>query len=139
MATKLLTDREVRNAKPRKKPYRLCDGDCLFLFVPPSGVRSWQFRYKRHGSTQTATLGRAAAMTLAEARVEADAARKLVAKGEHLTTVRRVEKAQRAIAAENTFESLAARWATYRARKEKRTPNYKAEVEAIDHGTTYRT
>ena len=44
------------------------DGDGLFLYVPPSGVMAWQFRYKLNGKHQTLTLGKLSAMGLAEAR-----------------------------------------------------------------------
>ena len=75
MPRHLLSDRHVRTAKPRAKPYRKADGDGLFLYVPPSGVASWQYRYRLHGKQQTATLGKLADMTLAEARDAAGAAR----------------------------------------------------------------
>jgi hypothetical protein len=32
-----LTDLTVRNAKPREKPYKLTDGDGMFLLVQPNG------------------------------------------------------------------------------------------------------
>ena len=49
---------EVERAKPKAKPYRLADGGGLFLWVPTSGVKVWQFRYRHGGKPQTATLGR---------------------------------------------------------------------------------
>ena len=58
MARHLLTDRRVQNAKPRAKPYRLADGDGLYLYVPPSGALAWQFRYRLGDKPQTATIGR---------------------------------------------------------------------------------
>ena len=79
MSRYLLTNPDVRNAKPKEKPYRLKDGDGLFLYVPPSGVRAWQFRYKINGKHQTLTLGKASVMGLAEARRRADEARSAAA------------------------------------------------------------
>ena len=38
----LLTDRHPRAAKPKTKPYRLADGGGLYLYVAPSGVKSFQ-------------------------------------------------------------------------------------------------
>ena len=52
MSRHLLINPDVRNAKPKEKPYRLNDGDGLFLYVPPSGVRAWQFRYKIEGQAR---------------------------------------------------------------------------------------
>jgi hypothetical protein len=37
MAAKLRNDRLVENAKPKDKPYRLADGDSLYLLVLPTG------------------------------------------------------------------------------------------------------
>jgi hypothetical protein len=58
MARHLLTDRHVRSARPKSKPYRLLDGDELAFRVSPTGARSWQLRYRLHGKEQTATLGK---------------------------------------------------------------------------------
>ncbi|MCB9983671.1 MAG: hypothetical protein H6861_08390 [Rhodospirillales bacterium] len=37
-----LTDKEVENAKPADKAYRLYDGDGLQLLVRTSGTKVWQ-------------------------------------------------------------------------------------------------
>ncbi|WP_424276101.1 Arm DNA-binding domain-containing protein [Cricetibacter osteomyelitidis] len=37
----------VDKAKPQDKPYRLADGNRLFLLVKPTGVKTWQFNYKK--------------------------------------------------------------------------------------------
>jgi hypothetical protein len=41
--------------RPMAKAYRLADGDGLYLYVPPSGVLAWQFRYRLGDKPQTAT------------------------------------------------------------------------------------
>ena len=70
----VLTELAIRKAKPRAKPYRLHDGAGLALCVLPSGVKSWQFRYRLGGKPQTATLGAFDDVSLAKAR-EKNAAR----------------------------------------------------------------
>ena len=130
MAKHLLTDRAVRNAKPNpKKPYRLFDGDGLALRIPPSGVKSWQLRYRLDGKEQTATLGKLDKLSLAEARAKADEQRKLAATGEHLTTVKRTKKLQMKVDRANSFEIVAADWTAREARRQKWTPAYLAEVQ----------
>ena len=94
MPRHLLSDRHVRTAKPRAKPYCKADGDGLFLYVPPSGVASWQYRYRLHGKQQTATLGKLADMSLAEARDAAGAARRTAASGTQLTVAKCVQRAK---------------------------------------------
>ena len=129
MARHLLTDRQVRNAKPKDKAYRLADGDGLYLYVPQSGALSWQYRYRHHGKPQTATLGKLATMTLAEARQAAQSARKAAQDGAHLTNAKRVARAQRRADSENTFKAVAADWIKAEARLMKWTPAYLEEVE----------
>ncbi len=107
MAKHLLKDIHVRNAKPRAKPYRLRDGDGLFLYVPPSGISAWQFRYKIDGKSQTLTIGKLSAMSLAEARARADKARADAADGKNLTIAKRVAKAKVIREEGNTFKAMA--------------------------------
>jgi hypothetical protein len=75
----------VRNAQPKDKPYRLADGEGLYLFVAPSGAKSWQFRYKLGEKQQTATLGKLSRVSLAQARKAADKSRAQADEGRHVT------------------------------------------------------
>jgi hypothetical protein len=87
MARGILSDAKVRNAKPKAKVYRLSDGDGLYLFVPPSGVRSWQYRYPLNGKETIATLGKVTdEQGLAWARGKADKARAVAAEGRNVAT-----------------------------------------------------
>lgn len=42
----LLTDTAVRQAKPKKKLYNLCDGRGLSLQVAARGSKRWEFRFQ---------------------------------------------------------------------------------------------
>lgn len=110
MARHLLKDVNIRNAKPDKKPYRLRDGDGLFLYMPPSGVAAWQFRYKIGGRSQTLTIGKLADLSLAEARDRANSARVAAASGKNLTTAKRVAKAKVVREEGNTFQAMTDSW-----------------------------
>ena len=37
---------EVRNAKPKEKPYKLRDAKRLFLHIAPGGRKTWRYRYE---------------------------------------------------------------------------------------------
>ena len=130
MAKHLLSDRQIRNAKAKAKPYRLFDGDGLALWVSSTGAKSWQLRYRLNGKEQTATIGKLSRLTLAEARVRADGLRKLATDGEHLTTFKRRERLQREAGAANTFKVVASAWAAREAKRQKWTPDYVDEVAA---------
>ena len=61
-----LTDAIVRDLTPKDKAYSVCDYDCLYLVVHPSGVKSWVYR-PRDGRGKK-TLGRYPGMKLKDAR-----------------------------------------------------------------------
>jgi hypothetical protein len=67
MAKHLLTETKVRSFKAKAKPYREPDGENLYLYIAPSGVKSWQFRYRLHGKPQTLILGKYPPKSLAQA------------------------------------------------------------------------
>ena len=47
MAESLLRDLQCRRAKPRATSYRLSDGGSLALLIKPTGLKYWQFRYRK--------------------------------------------------------------------------------------------
>jgi integrase len=127
----LLGPLEVSKAKADAKPYRLADGGGLYLWVPPSGVKTWQFRYRHAGKPQTATFGKFSDVQgLAWARSKADEARSRVEDGDHLTRVKAVKKATKRAASGNTFASVSAAWLKSEAKRAEWTPDYRDEVEA---------
>ena len=78
----------VRNAPPG----RHIDGNGLYLYVQPSGARSWIQRLVIHGRRCELGLGSTALVTLAEAREQARANRKLArAGGDPLANKRRAQ------------------------------------------------
>lgn len=60
------------------KPGKYGDGDGLYICVPKSGKPFWFLRYKSNGKRREMTLGKCAYLSLAEARVEATAQKKLL-------------------------------------------------------------
>lgn len=70
-----LTDTAIRGAKPAPKPQKFFDGNGLFLFVAPSGVKSWRVKYPFQGREKLLTLDTYPQLSLKEAR-EACAAAK---------------------------------------------------------------
>ena len=127
----LLGALDVAKAKPADRPYRMADGGGLYLWVPASGMKVWQFRYRHGGKPQTATLGRYSDVQgLAWARSKAEEARSRVEDGEHLTRFKAVKKATKRVASANTFALVAVDWLKSEARRAKWTPDYKDEVAA---------
>lgn len=123
-----LSDLEVRNAKPKQRPYKLYDGDGLFLRVPPSGVKSWQLRYKHNGSEQVYSIGKLKRVSLKEAREQVHQLLKLVANGLQLTKYREVERERRLIEQGNTFGAVAEQWVSRSARVKRWSEDHELKV-----------
>ncbi len=68
-------------AKALSKPGRYGDGDGLYLYVAPSGTKSWVQRIVIHGRRRDLGLGPYPAVSLAQARAIAQANRSAVAEG----------------------------------------------------------
>lgn len=104
-----LTEIAVRTAKPKDKPYKLSDGQSMYLYVSQTG-KYWRYDYSFLGKRKTLALGVYPTVTLAEAREKKNAARKLLANG---TDPSETKKSQRKEAIRNasiTFEIVAREW-----------------------------
>ncbi|MGH8578103.1 MAG: tyrosine-type recombinase/integrase [Gammaproteobacteria bacterium] len=106
-----LTDRAIRSAKPQEKPIKLFDGGGLYLLLNPNGSRWWRLRYRVAGKAKGLSLGTFPAVSLKQARVRRDEARKQLAAGIDPSAARKAQKA----AAADSFEAVAREWHCKRA------------------------
>ena len=109
-----LIAKQVEQAKPIDKPYKLADGGGLYLLVQPAGARYWRFKYRYGGKEKTLALGVYPEVSLKAARKKHQAARDRLAEGIDPGAVRKVEKLSRNIAAAESFAALAAEWVEVR-------------------------
>ncbi|WP_394853638.1 Arm DNA-binding domain-containing protein [Burkholderia multivorans] len=70
-----LTDIQVRSAKADAAPYKLTDGNGMFLLVQPNGAKYRHLSYRFLGKQKTFALDVYPAVTLATARKKRDEAR----------------------------------------------------------------
>jgi integrase len=70
-----LTVRAIESAKPKDKPYKLADGQGLYLYVSTAGAKSWRCNFSEGGKQKTRTYGQYPTLGLAEARKVHQAAR----------------------------------------------------------------
>ncbi|MBY0483985.1 integrase arm-type DNA-binding domain-containing protein [Nitrosomonas sp.] len=105
-----LTDPEIKAAKPKEKPYSLPDGHGLVLLVQPSGAKWWRYRYRFNSTAKMLSMGIYPDVTLKNARNEHARFKELLAQGIDPSQHRQEQKQQEAIAAENSFESIARLW-----------------------------
>ena len=118
----LLSNVKVQNAKPQAKPYKLKDGDGLFLLVHPNGGKYWRLRYSFAGKEKLLALGTYPQISLLDAREKRNNARKLVANGTDPSFKKKEDKRLAAFAANNTFEAVAKDW--HETNKSKWTPEH---------------
>ena len=105
-----LTDSIIKAAKPKDKRYNLADGKGLVLLVQPDGQKAWRIRYYFNEKEKMLSLGFYPGVSLAAARQEHTRFKELLAKGIDPSENRKEEKQQAAIAAANSFESVARQW-----------------------------
>lgn len=55
--SKGLSDKDVLNAKPQEKAYRLYDRDGLCILIRKTGTKVWQYHYKYREKRRTLTIG----------------------------------------------------------------------------------
>jgi integrase len=114
---KSLSDAVVRNAKPKAKPYKVSDGEGLFLLVTPSGSKYWRLKYFFGGKEKLLALGVYPNVTLADARERRAKARKMIAAGNDPTEAKKDAKRLVVQRQQNTFEVVAREWHEHRLPK----------------------
>lgn len=76
-----LTDIQVKQAKPKNKPYTLKDIQGLSLFIPASGSKRWHFRFTFEGKEGRVSFGTYPQLSLQEARIKCEEARMQIKEG----------------------------------------------------------
>ena len=106
-----LTDREVKNAKPKEgKQATYFDGGGLYLLVRSSGAKTWRFKYRLHGKERLMSFGSYPEFKLADVRKRRTEARKLVARGIDPIQAREEEQQHQQRIKERTFKKVALEW-----------------------------
>lgn len=108
----MLTDTEIRKAKPRKsgKPQKIADQGGLYIEIRPSGSKLWRYRYRIDGKEYIFVLGEYPEITLEKAREGHKGARQLVKQGMHPIHARDANKAEQIAKNKTTFKSVALEW-----------------------------
>ena len=119
-----LNDRQIRNAKPQEKPYKLADGGGLYLYVTPKGTKSFRLKFRFDGKEQVLTIGKYPHVSLSEARAMAETAKTQIAQGINPAAQKQAEKQQVQEAALNTFAAVAKEW----HRVHQCSPNHAARI-----------
>jgi integrase len=104
----MLTDAKIRALKPATTRYLTTDGRGLSLDILPTGVTTWQFRYRLNGNQEKVTLGRYPDLSLAGARKERDRLAQIVAAGKSPAVEKKLARGGRS--SEPTLRSFGERY-----------------------------
>lgn len=106
----MLTDKEISNLKGRDKPYRVADGEGLYIEVKPDGSKYWRLAYRFGGKQKTLALGVYPEVGAKKVRQKRAEAKALLATNIDPGLQRKVEKLTAHLSAANTFEAIAREW-----------------------------
>jgi len=105
-----LTDTFVKRKQGNGKAQKFADGGGLFLYITPTGTKSWRMAYRFLGKHKLLVIGPYPAISLKEARERREAAKKLLVDNIDPSTAKREAKNEARNAAKNSFEAIAREW-----------------------------
>jgi integrase len=80
--TNKLTDSQCKKAAPKDAPYKLTDGEGMYLYVLTTGTKVWRLAYRKGGLQKTEVIGPYPLISLADAREQRDAFKRKLLAGE---------------------------------------------------------
>lgn len=106
-----LTDIFIRSVKHSgaRREDKYPDGDALWLHISATS-KFWRVAYRFNGKQKGLALGGYPAVTLAEARIARDEAKKLLSQGVDPSLQKQAEAQRRALLYDNSFYSIAEGW-----------------------------
>lgn len=105
-----LTDTFIRRVNGNGKVQKHSDGGGLFLYVTPTGKKSWRMAYRFAGKQKLLAIGPYPTVGLREARDKREEAKKQLLANIDPSSAKREAKASAAEAALNSFEVVAREW-----------------------------
>ena len=105
-----LTDVECRKAAARQKPWKLSDGNGLYLVITPSGGKYWRWDFRLPTGRGTASFGVYPGTPLKKARESLLEAKAIVATGRSPSKAKAEDKKAKRRNSSNSFEAIAYEW-----------------------------
>ena len=120
----MLTVKQIDAAKPKDKPYRISDGNGLYLYIPASGKKVWQLRYQFEGKEKIHTVGKYPEIGPADARNIAFEVKRDLAIGLNPATKKKQQEK-----APDTFSSIYEEW--YKHKRQVWSEGYAVELQRM--------
>lgn len=121
-----LSELKCKAAKPKDKPWKLTDGQGLYLEVMPNGSKYWRLKYRFLNKEKRLAIGVYPDTSLAFAREKRDEARRLLAMDKDPSSEKQKARREAIMETQNTFEKLGREW--YEKKKAKWTPKHAEDV-----------
>lgn len=102
-----LSVKQIENAHPGERDYKLADEKGLYLLVAASGSKRWYLKYRHLGREKKLSLGGYPEVTLKGARTKRDEARAVMAAGKDPSQEKQVSRLTAKVEAANTFAAIA--------------------------------
>ncbi len=120
----MLTVKQIDAAKPTDKPYRISDGNGLYVYIPASGKKVWQLRYQFEGKEKIHTVGKYPEIGPAEARNIAFEVKRDIAIGLNPAAKKKQQEK-----APDTFGSIYEEW--YKHKRQVWSEGYAVELQRM--------
>ena len=119
----MLTNSEIKSLRHsgKKGADKHLDRDQLYLYVLPTGTKSWRLRYRIKGKEDTLVIGQYPAFSLKDAREAAQKARTLIAKGVDPKTERQRVASEEILRQSHLFSVIADKWISMKDRELERS------------------
>ena len=101
---------QLKTMEPREKDFKVYDEKGLYVLVKTNGGKYWRLKYRHGEKNKTMALGVYPEVSLKEARLKRDDARKLIASGIDPVADRREKKTAALVAQSNSFEQVSREW-----------------------------
>lgn len=105
-----LTETFVKRSKGNGKVQKHADGSGLFLYIAPTGRKSWRLAYRFMGKQKLLVIGPYPEVGLMDARERRTEARRLLLGNIDPSVAKQKAKAMAVAAANNSFEVVAREW-----------------------------
>jgi hypothetical protein len=102
-----LTDLAIKRALPGPRIIKLSDGGGLQLWLTPDGAKRWRLGYRFGGAQKTFAIGVYPEVSLKDARVAREAARRILAQGQDPSDVKKAAKVAQEELGANSFAAVA--------------------------------
>ncbi|MEN8265344.1 MAG: integrase arm-type DNA-binding domain-containing protein [Nitrospirota bacterium] len=106
----MLTDQKIRALKPKGTKYKVADEKGLYLLVKTNGGKYWRLKYRLSGKEKNLAIGVYPDISLKQARLARDEAKKLIQEGFDPVQDRQEQKLKRLELSNNSFEVVAREW-----------------------------